>query len=137
MSAQEKLVSVLSGNFNLEFENVEILRNGTSIAKIKEDTIYLRQGGPFGGIMAVLNYSYAINDIQAYGAMRNFSYGHYDFFTNWQIINEHPLTIIQHENDSINYIKLTAVDTPSQKDIIMEFEVGEYIIRCSNCRYIF
>ena len=59
MTAREKLQDVLRGNYNLEFEVVEILKDGVSIAQINE-TVYIRQGGPFGGIMTILNYSYAI-----------------------------------------------------------------------------
>lgn len=136
MTAKEKLSEVLVGNYNLEFEIVEVIKDGISIAKIDE-TIYIRQGGPFGGIMTVLNYSYAIEEIQRVGAMRNFNYGHYDFFPNWKIQNEEPLTLIQIENDAITSIKLAAIDTANTKDIIMEILVGGYTIRCSKCRYIF
>lgn len=50
MTAREKLQDVLRGNYNLEFEVVEILKDGVSIAQINE-TVYIRQGGP---LLAVL-----------------------------------------------------------------------------------
>ena len=99
--------------------------------------LYIRQGGLLGGIMATLNYSYAIEEIQKYGAMRNFVYRHYDFFSHWEAQCNEPLTLAQIENDSITSIKLTAIDTVNTKDIIMEIYVADYIIRCSKCRYIF
>lgn len=136
MTAKEKLSEVLSGNYNLEFEVVKIIKGDTLIAKIDE-TIYIRQGGPFGGFMTVLNYSYAIEEIQKYGIMKNFNYGHYDFFSNWKILSNEPLTLIQRENDSITSIKLTAIDSVDNKDIIMDIIVGDYIIRCNKCQYIF
>lgn len=136
MTAREKLQEVLRGNYNLEFEIVEVIKGSISMASINE-TVYIRQGGPFGGIMTILNYSYAIEDIQKCGAMRNFTYGHYDFFSHWDVKCNDPLTIVQTENDSIKSIKLTAIDTANIKDIIMEISVADYIIRCSKCRYIF
>lgn len=136
MTATEKLSQVLQGDYNLEFEIVEVIKENKTIAKI-EETIYIRQGGLFGGFMTVLNYSYAIEDIQKCGAMRNFSHGHYDFFANWQVVNKNPLTLLQMENDSITSIRLTAIDNATTKDIIMEILVGGFIIRCSRCRYIF
>lgn len=136
MTATEKLSEVLSGNYNLEFEVVEVIKEGISMASINE-TVYIRQGGPFGGVMTVLNYGYAIEEIQKCGAMKQFGYGHYDFFSHWKIQCSDPLTLVQIENDSIESIKLTAIDTASIKDIIMEISVADYIIRCSKCRYIF
>ncbi len=136
MTAGEKLSEVLLGNYNLEFEVAKVIKQNKIIATIDE-TVYIRQGGPFGGIMTVLNYSYAIEEIQKYGAMRGFSYGHYDFFANWKVKSDNPLTLLQVENDSITSIKLTAIDMTSTKDIVMEILVGEYVIRCSKCRYIF
>lgn len=136
MTAKEKLSEVLTGNYNLEFEIVEVIKEGLSVAQFK-DTIYIRQGGPLGGIMTILNYSYALEDIQECGAMKQFYYGRYDFFSNWRVKSEDPLTLVQIENDSITSIKLTAIDTPDIKDIVMEFIVGDYTIRCSKCRYIF
>lgn len=136
MTAKEKLSQIFNSNFNFEFEDVEIIKDGQSLANIHE-TIYIRQGGPFGGIMVVLNYSYAIDEIQQYGAMTNFYQGHWDFFPSWQILSENPLSVIQMENDKIKSIKLTAIDLPNKKDIIMEIVVGNFILRCSHCRYIF
>lgn len=136
MTAKTKLSELLRGNYNLEFEVTEIIKGDTLIAKIDE-TIYIRQGSPFGGIMTILNYSSAIEEIQKYGIMKNFSCGHYDFFSNWRILSNEPLTLIQIENDSITAIKLTAIDSVDNKDIIMDIMVGDYIIRCSKCRYIF
>lgn len=136
MTAREKLQDVLRGNYNLEFEVVEILKDGVSIAQINE-TVYIRQGGPFGGIMTILNYSYAIEEIQKCGAMQNFVHGHYDFFSHWKVQCNDPLTLVQIENDSIKSIKLTAIDTANMKDVVMEISVADYIIRCSKCRYIF
>lgn len=136
MTARKKLQEVLRGNFNLEFELVEIIKGGVSIASINE-TVYIRQGGLLGGLMTILNYSYAIEEIQKYGAMKQFSYGHYDFFSDWKVLNDEPLTLIQIENDMITSIKLIAIDEVNTKDIIMEILVGNYIVRCSKCRYIF
>lgn len=136
MTAKEKLSEVFSGNYNLEFEAIKVIKGDTLIAQIDE-TIYIRQGGTFGGIMTVLDYSYAIEEIQKYGIMRNFRYGYYDFFSDWRIQSNEPLTLIQIENDSITAIKLTAIDSTDNKDIIMDIIVDNYIIRCSKCRYIF
>lgn len=136
MTASEKLSQVLQGGYNLEFEMAEVIKENKTIAKI-EETIYIRQGGLFGGIMTVLNYSYAIEDIQKCGAMRNFNHGHYDFFANWQVESRNPLTLLQVENDNITSIKLTAIDNATTKDIIMEIIEGDSVIRCSKCRYIF
>lgn len=136
MTATENLQTVLQGDYNLEFEQAEVLLNGSSLGVVKE-TIYIRQGGPFGGIMTVLNYSYAIDDIQALGAMCNFHCGHYEFFDNWKIIEESPLTLLQQENDKIDSIVLTAEDTATTKDIKMDINIGPFVIRCSKCRYIF
>lgn len=136
MTAKEKLSQIFNSNFNFEFEDVEIIKDGQSLANIHE-TIYIRQGGPFGGIMVVLNYSYAIDELQQYGAMTNLYQGHWDFFPSWQILSENPLSVIQMENDKIKSIKLTAIDLPNKKDIIMEIVVGNFILRCSHCRYIF
>lgn len=136
MTATEKLSEVLKGDYNLEFEVVEVIKGGISIALINE-TVYIRQGGLLGGIMTILNYGYALEDIQKYGAMRNFTYGHYDFFSHWKVLNDNPLALIQNENDTITSIKLTAIDKANTKDIIMEIIVDDYIVRCSKCRYIF
>lgn len=136
MTATEKLQTVLQGNYNLEFEKAEVLLNGSLLGVVNE-TIYIRQGGPFGGIMTVLNYSYAIDEIQALGAMCNFHYGQYDFFSNWKVIKEKPLSLLQQEDDKINSIVLTAEDTPTTKDIKMDINIGPFMIRCSKCRYIF
>lgn len=136
MTATEKLSQVLQGGYNLEFEIVEVIKDSKTIAKI-EETIYIRQGGPLGGFMTVLNYSYAIEDIQKCGAMRNFNHGHYDFLANWQVVNKNPLTLLQKENDTITSIKLTAIDNATTKDINMEIMVGDFVVRCSKCRYIF
>ena len=56
MTATEKLSQVLQGDYNLEFEIAEIIQKNKTIAKI-EETIYIRQGGLFGGFMTVLNYN--------------------------------------------------------------------------------
>ena len=125
MTATEKLQTVLQGNYNLEFEKVEVLLNGSLLGVVSE-TIYIRQGGPFGGIMTVLNYSYAIDEIHALGAMCNFHYGQYDFFSDWKVIKEKPLSLLQQEDD-----------TPTTKDIKMDINIGPFVIRCSECRYIF
>ena len=136
MTATEKLHTVLQGNYNLEFEKVEVLLNGSLLGVVSE-TIYIRQGGPFGGIMTVLNYSYAIDEIHALGAMCNFHYGQYDFFSDWKVIKEKPLSLLQQEDDKINSIVLTAEDTSTTKDIKMDINIGPFVIRCSECRYIF
>lgn len=136
MTATEKLQTVLQGNYNLEFEQADVLLNGSTLGIVNE-TIYMRQGGPFGGIMTILNYSYAIEDIQALGAMCNFHCGHYDFFSHWRVVNDSPFTLLQQENDTITSIVLTAEDTPTSKDIKMDINVGPFVIRCSKCRYIF
>ena len=136
MNAKEKLSEVLTESYNLEFEIVEIIKEGKPIAKI-EETVYIRHGGIFGGILTTLNYGYAIEEIQRHGAMRNFRYGRYDFLAQWKTLHNDPLTLIQIEDDSITSIKLTAIDNSNMKDIIMEILVEDYIVRCSKCRYIF
>lgn len=136
MTAKEKLSEVLSGNYNLEFETAEIIKSSMTVAKIDE-TIYIRQGSPFGGIMTVLNYSDTLEKIQKYGIMKNFTFGNYDFFSHWEIISKDPLTLLQIENDSITSIKLTAIDLTDMKDIIMDIIIEDCIIRCKRCRYIF
>lgn len=62
MTAREKLQDVLRGNYNLEFEVVEILKDGVSIAQINE-TVYIRQGGPFGGIMTIAMLSMKFKNV--------------------------------------------------------------------------
>ena len=52
MTATEKLQTVLQGNYNLEFEQTEVLLNGSTLGVVNE-SIYIRQGGPFGGIMTI------------------------------------------------------------------------------------
>ena len=136
MTATEKLQTVLQGNYNLEFEQTEVLLNGSTLGVVNE-TIYIRQGGPFGGIMIILNYSYALDDIQSLGAMCNFHCGHYDFFGHWKVVKERPLTLLQQEDDKIDTIILTAKDTPTEKDIKMDINIGPFVIHCSKCRYIY
>lgn len=49
MTAREKLQEVLRGNYNLEFEIVEVIKGSISMASINE-TVYIRQGGLLGAL---------------------------------------------------------------------------------------
>lgn len=118
-------------SYNFEFKHVSVYKNGNLLGSIQE-TIYIRQGG-MAGIMTTLSYNCAIEKIKALGAMRDFRVGRYQFFASWRYINTTPPSIIQYENDSIQTIKMTALED----DIVLEFEVGDYIIVCDNCWNLF
>lgn len=116
-------------SYNYQFGKAAIYKGTTKIAEIEGST-YIRQGGMYGGIMTVLSYDYIIEDIQSYGVMTQFNYGHYDFFGNWQRLDN--TSIVQYENDSIEKMILKAIDSP-KKDLELSLFIPPYKIVLYDC----
>ena len=119
-------------SFNFQFKQVTLFNGTTRIASF-EGRSYIRKLSPAygGGMMTVVSYEDILEKLQEYGAMTDFSFGHYDFFAQWRGHSENA--IIHIDNDTIEGFTLTAIDVPGKKDICLTIFVPPYNIILSDC----
>lgn len=119
-------------SFNFQFKKVHIF-NGTSRIASFDGTTYIRKLSPtYGGGMAT-SFSYAdvLEELQKYGVMLGFSFGHYDFLAQWRGHDENA--IIHYDFDSIQSFTLTAIDVPGKTDIALAISVPPFHVLFTDC----
>lgn len=133
MNASEYLSKITTREgYNFQFKKAALFKDGQVVKEMNDVYTYIRQGGMFGGMMTVIEFYDVLEFVQPLGAMRNFSYGKWDFFANWRRLSIDPLSFIQSENsDGVTTIKLTADNT--NNDILLDFNMPPFTLKLYNC----
>ena len=133
MKAIDYLVKVYNKeSFNFQFRNVALYKGTEKVVSFSGDS-YIRKLNPAygGGMMTVVSYADILEQLQSYGAMTDFSFGHYDFLARWQGHSDN--SIIHIDNDTIEGFILTAFDSPDKHDICLVISVPPFKILLSDC----